>query len=306
MFGSDRPTLLGVSKDSNDADPYMDINLSLQTPLFYDQFTGQDEKDCSGKFLPYFGFNYIGAFYVGTRPSGPVVGKTFNPLIRGRIFLDSSNVGQKDRPDVKFLDVEYGHLSNGQTVSSQSEFNAQAAELHSPRDAEDYISRGWDYVGATLHWYFGSPDNGQAPGVLNKYQSISISYRNYIGGYLQKSIEEYYPAIEPPRSITSLKQVKGFRLVDKIGTGNRFLSSVAVALETGIHRPFMYNSVRVDTELLSRYFQPRLSGFSLDLWASVGHDANLVHYYERVSSIGLALLFETQKSDQSPSRVLTK
>lgn len=301
MLQSDRPNLLGWATDSGDEHSYFDINISLATPMFYGTLTDGDTNcDLTRKWLPYFGVNMVAAFYAmpgDNRFSSPVIGKAFNPFIRYRRFQAGHNIASKDKPEVRYLDIEYGHISNGQSIATPGEFNATVVALGSFRSAQDYISRGWDYLGLNWHAYYDAPF-GHA-----KYGAVTANVRKYIGGIFQQSIEEYYPDIEEPRGIQARNQVGGLRVSGKIVPIEPIagIGGVALTLDTGLDEPFKRISGRIDMEICSNAFNFEKSGFALDLWARSGYDANLAHYYRRIDSVGIAFLFETFKGTQSPA-----
>lgn len=301
MLESDKPNLIGWTKDNGNGDDhsYFDINISMKAPLFYGYYSENDQHNCSpyGKWLPYFGVNLVAAFYAvpgDRRTSSPVIGKEFNPFLRFRHFIGTSDVSQKDDWKVEYFDYEYGHLSNGQAIETLDGLNATAAAVKNTRYAQDYISRGWDYLGTNIHWYFEAPIGPQ-------YQAVTISLRKYIGGLFQGSIEEFNSAIEQQRSIRGLNQVSGIRVSDKIGIGDGLVGSVSLTLDTGLDAPLKRNSIRIDTELFSNYFHPKTTGISFDVWLRSGYAANLAHYYQRINSVGMAFLFETFRGSQAPS-----
>lgn len=305
MLQSDRPTLLGLTKDSNDNHSYLDINISLHTPMFYDTVTSYQDGKCnkSGKGLPYFGLNLVAAFYATPfdyRPSRPVVGKVFNPYVRYRYFMDGNNISNKDDFFVTYLDGEYGHMSNGQDVTTLNQFNETTnANGGNQRYAEDYISRGWDYFGVNWRTFWNKPDN-------NHYNAFTVNYRRYFGGMLQREVEEFNPLIEQPRAVSRLNQVSGLRMTYVHAPGFfDAMSSAALTFESGNNLDaFKYISTRIDTIFFTNSFHTNNTGISIDFWAKSGYATTLAHYYERTNSIGVAFLFETFKTANQPSRPL--
>ena len=74
-------------------------------------------------------------FFLGSRSSSPIVNRLNNPELLFRL-------GQP-RGDLIFdyIQIAYGHESNGQQINSQELFDSDTRE-----NRNDFISRGWDYI----------------------------------------------------------------------------------------------------------------------------------------------------------------
>jgi len=127
------PSAFGHTKQSDDVG-YENIKISVKFPLMPDftrEWWGQDHDRL------YFAFTGIFDFYINTRPSGPVVGKEFNPQFfwqhlyhcgdnkyyRPPSFGEISK-GQEttDFQDQCYFALGYNHDSNGQIIDSPSQF----------------------------------------------------------------------------------------------------------------------------------------------------------------------------------------
>ena len=153
LLSSDQPNRLGCTRDSYDRGCFMDFVLSVRYPLFYKALQGGHKFD----MLPFFSFTGRMGQYIGSvRHSSPVVTKQFNPSLYFRFYTANSANHELGMADSKqdYYDVGYAHESNGQYVDSVAVFNTTAASVGSPENAQDYISRGWDYLTYKRHLHF--------------------------------------------------------------------------------------------------------------------------------------------------------
>src|SRR5437016_1280197 len=146
------PTTAGYTKDGRDV-PFMDLTLSLKCPLLPKNWISPN-----GLFLAFTGRF---GFYWGTRYSSPVVGKSYNPKLIWR-YLPSvedrpSAFGKSEsREYAEYLDFAYAHQSNGQTISTAVQYDDAQRVAERPDFANDYISRGWDYLEVVWKRSYGS------------------------------------------------------------------------------------------------------------------------------------------------------
>jgi len=159
--------------------------------------------------------------------------------------------------------------------------------LDKPFHANDYISRGWDYIGLTLKYQKEIEETDNL-----KEISFYFSYANYVGGLLQGDIEEYYDEWEPVREITSRDQVDGLRFTTKI-RGNKHSNGeyfqgykLAFIYETGTQSPFKYNTLKAE-------FTTQFLGMPLMIWVKTGYNSDLAQYYKKVTSFGIGFEFKT-------------
>lgn len=285
------PNLVGYTYDGDDKEPYLDFKVSLQYPIAKEYLRNLVRKDwwapleplkkiCKNSLIdscqPSFAFTGRFGQYIEVRDSSPVIGKRFNPKVFLRLKKGKNT----------YLDLEYGHESNGQSVSSLESYNSLADDLENKKNGEryhanDYISRGWDYVGLTYKY--------QSARVKNL--SLYLSYADYIGGILQGDIEEYF-SWESPREITARDQVCGWRLLVKWEDRKYQINEIiegyklAIIYDTGTDSPFHYSTFKVEVKT-------KLFDMPIMVWAQQGYNSDLAQYYKDVDSYGLAFELET-------------
>jgi len=279
MLSSDEPNRLGCTRDSYERACFLDFVLSLRYPLFYKAMQQGHKFD----MLPFLSFTGRMAQYDGNvRHSSPVVTKQFNPKLFFR-FYTSDTVGQilGSTDNIQdFYDVGYSHESNGQYVDSVPLFNSMAASVGGADIAQDYISRGWDYLSYKRHLHFD---------VLG-INSLDVEFRYFLSyGLLQKGSQEYF-LWEPPRAITKISQVDGIRLKVNRDLHWSWFKGAALSYTTGYRNFARWNTVRAELG-----FTPLsdIMGLPIVLWWQAGYNNNVTQYYRNAWSVGLAAAFET-------------
>jgi hypothetical protein len=281
MLSSDEPNRLGCTRDSYEKGCFIDFVISLRYPLFYEALQQGHKFD----MLPFFSFTGRLGQYSGTvRHSSPVVTKQFNPKLFFR-FYTSNTEGQvlgaaDDKQD--YYDVGYAHESNGQYVDTLALFNSTAASVGGTDFAQDYISRGWDYLGYKRHLHF------QVLGT----NSMDVELRYFLPyGLLQKGSEEYFPW-EAPREITRISQVDGIRIKVNRDLNWNWFKGANLFFTTGYRDFARWNTFRAELG-----FTPlsNLSGLPIVLWGQAGYNSSVTQYYRNAWSIGIAAEFETYK-----------
>jgi hypothetical protein len=269
------PIFAGYTWDSDDVG-FVDFTISLQYPILAETL---EEGNRYG-LLPYFAFTARFAQYVGTRESSPVIAKRFNPKFFVRYAL-SDFPPSGESPD-GYLDFEYAHESNGQSVDSAEGFQSLSDALGNAEYAKDYISRGWDYLGLT--W---KHTKRWKPATMRLY----VSRKWYCGCLLQGDMEQTFD-FEEPRQITSIKQVSGWRAVLTLDTGkeNPLVDRAALILDTGTRDTFKYNTARIELGIPA---VKNVTGVPLVIWARTGYLSDLAQYYKKVSSFGVAFELRT-------------
>lgn len=295
LLNDHEPNWLLYTKDDDDQ-PFLDFKLSMEYPLLHStlnklvtwkRFPSWLKRTCKNRFAnecyPYFAFTGRFGQYIEQRESSPVIAKRFNP----KLFV---RFKKSNAPD--YLDLEYAHESNGQRVETAEAWTAMADSLeqdyHGKREyANDYISRGWDYIGVTGKYRFKDLDDGFA-GKVTSY----LSLRHYVGGLLQGDIEEYNDW-ESEREITKRQQVSGISLTTKLENKTRVMLDdwftgykLALIYQTGLQDTFEYNTVRV--EVLTKF-----ADLPVILRISKGYESDLAQYYKRVGTISLGLELRT-------------
>lgn len=281
LLSSDEPNRLGCTRDSYEHACFMDFVLSLRYPLFYETLQEGHKFD----MLPFFSFTGRLGQYSGTvRHSSPVVTKQFNPRLYLRVYTNYTVNQPLGTADSKqdFYEVGYAHESNGQYVDSVALFNSTAASVGGTDIAQDYISRGWDYMNYRRHLHFN---------VLGS-NSLDAEFRYFFSyGLLQKGSEEYFPW-EQQRAITRISQVDGIRLKVNRDLYWSWFKGATLSYTTGYRNFARWNTFRAELGFIPL---SDFMGLPIVLWGQNGYLNNVTQYYRNAWSIGLAASFETYK-----------
>ena len=267
------PNIFGFTHDDNDVN-YADFKLSLMYPMFHDGVY-RNPSECRRPlgFLPYpyFALTVRSAQYMKTRKSSPVVGKRFNPELFVRFWL----------PYDGYIDLGYGHESNGQSIDKEISFEREKQNFiknnENPEFAKDYISRGWDYW--AVNW-------------KQSYEVNKVKFTGYLklryfldNGFLQGKADEYNewetgPVGKPRKYYDGVNVILKF---NKEWQGLGVFQGIKVAFlyTTGYRDAFNNNTTRLETTF-------NIANMPLMFWASRGYNSDLVDYYRRVSSYGIA------------------
>jgi len=261
---------IGITNDSDDVG-FLDVKLSLKYPFMPERIA---------RTFPhsrlYFAATTRFAQYLGTRESSPVLGKRFNPKLLWRRWQESASAGKScssTEEACEYVDIAFAHESNGQSIDTEQLFRIQQEVGRFPRGradfARDYISRGWDYIEvAGRHWI-------QPLGIR-----LDWAARHFLRkGPLQGRAEEYYDWEDDPE-VKPRRRVHGLAVLGNWGRNPR----LALGLETGGSRPLRYNTVRVELAML-------VSELPLMVFYQNGYGNDLALYYQRASSLGVALEF---------------
>lgn len=316
------PTSVGYT--FQDDEQFMDFTLSMMVPLFHGYYPdrtvamnapGADEA--GGVLRPYFAFTGRAGQYINTRSSSPVVGKRFNPLLTARYWWWEEGASAGARADT-FVELVYGHESNGQRISDELIFVAdwqiltaneilrmqreygevtddmreQAAKT-GYEAARDEISRGWDYVGLN----FSVRGGRFLPSDNHRLQLKLSHYLDW--GLLQGDKEDYYPWEDDlegkPRSFVDGIEVR-YDGEMRLGRGRllnlvEFDTEWALIWKTGIERPFRYHTFEGEFGIL-------INGFPLKLWYRHGYLNDLADYYRKESAGGVRFSFNRFSRDE--------
>lgn len=269
------PIYIGYTQDEDDV-PFMDFKLSMKYPILH------SGKPQSAAFdflpLPYFSFSGRFAQYIGTRLSSPVIGRRYNPELIGRYWLGLNDTTKSDS-----LDLIYGHESNGQSINDPTVYQVKQIVLEAEGEdikfADDYISRGWDYVGMlwTHNWTSSTPHND-----IMTFFKLHYFLEN---GVLQGNQEEYNDwendsEGKPRKYIDGLS----FSVKKNIDLEQPFIRSEKIFLQyvTGIEKSFEFHTVRAE-------FSLTLGNLPIMIWASHGYNSDLADYYRELTSYGVAI-----------------
>ena len=266
------PNTIGYTQDSDDS-WFMDFKLSVRYQLFPVWSTrGLNYVHTGLGDDSAFYFAFTGRFgqYIGTRDSSPVVGKRFNPKLFYRYWTDKYHRGYVD---FSFL----AHESNGQSITSEAEYQAARASAEKPEFVDDQLSRGWDYV--ELIWK--SVPVSQETTTISSYLMLKYFMRH---GPLQGRAENYNAWENNPEGKTR-DRVNGVAGMIKYQQSWQWLAftdvKIAALYETGYRDPFRYNTYRL--ELGTKVLQ-----LPLTLWGQTGYNSDLAQYYKKVNSYGIA------------------
>ena len=262
------PNGFGITQDSDGSDPFLDVNLSLRYQLFPTTLSTLTSGNLGEDVNFYLTMSVRFGQYLGS-DSSPVIGKRFNPKLLMRKPLRSGR-----------LDFAYAHESNGQSITSESEYQSA---LSSPKQAEfanDYISRGWDYL--EMEW-----KHGYVPVDANDREKGLYWYFNgkyfLSDGLLQGPAEEYNDWEQDPEG-KPRDQVNGVAVMVKHirrDTWWKFSDAkLALKYETGYREMFKYNTFRFEAGT-------KLILVPLNLWVQHGYGNNLALYYKRMTSWGI-------------------
>lgn len=279
------PTTIGWNWDAGDVKKgYMDFKISLKYPMFHDGIPKPTDNYLPS---PYFAFSGRFAQYIGSRDSSPVIGKRFNPKLFLRYWVEENN-------EDKYFDIGYAHESNGQRISSATTYQNLANDFVNQGEeayfADDYISRGWDYL--DFNWKHNLE-------LFNGKVSTYINYKYFLDDGLLQGKPEEYQVWEGGTEGKTRKQVDGISVIAKYSKGFGkngvrcgILSSCKIALlyTTGTQDSFKYNTTRIE-------FTTEMLGLPVMLWASRGYNSDLVDYYQNIDSYGISFEMKTFLED---------
>jgi len=262
---SHEPNLLGFTKDGS-GEWLMDVKVSIQFPVpVLDSFINELSNQTSLQFA------FTGRFgqYLAS-DSAPVIGKRFNPEAFIRHHLDQ---GAK-------IEFGYAHESNGQQINSLAGYQQAQQSLARPEFADDYISRGWDFLKLTLRspLYKGFGTNDSVQWWFIRKQFLSH-------GWFQKTPEEYNTFENNPEG-KPRNTVDGVALIGKYihREQSEWFSDwkLTGVYDTGYHEIFRYNSLRLEGGV-------KIRGLPVIAWASQGYNSDLARYYKNVYARGFAV-----------------
>jgi len=280
LLASDEPNVLGWTRDYYERQGFLDFTLSMRYPLLYDTM----QEGYRYNMLPFFSFTgRMGQYF--DRHSSPVVTKRFNPKLFLRFYENAHVAGKSlwsDDNGLDYYDVGYAHESNGQHVDSLALFNSAVASYGTPEIAQDYISRGWDYLGYKRHLQMHE----------HGLDSLDAELRYFLHHGLLQLTSEEYSAWEGPRSITRISQVDGLRLKLNFGFHRDWFRGASLSVTTGYNDFARHYTLRAELGFtpLSDFL-----GVPIMLWGQTGYNNNIAQYYRRAWAIGLAASFETFK-----------
>lgn len=324
LFRAYEPMEAGYTVDHVDGgrdDKFLDATISFMFPAFHATDV-PDVRDNGGRREGFWrGWNYrrpllyfamtdrFGQF-VYTRESSPVINKRFNPVFALRWWSERDAVAGQPAPQAlesqdNFFEVVYAHESNGQSVDSERQYDAQVNAYfeensglnfeeqlrRAHRSARDNISRGWDYWGVQFarDW---DPQFG------NGTLSFRARANFYVGGVFQQHMEQYNPwEVDPDHPSVSLGDEQrersdydglSFRVAYVSRADRRandgFDGRAALTWTTGYDRPIRHNTLKLELGF-------RFKTVPLLFWVRTGYNSDLVDYFRRDTSFGAKLSF---------------
>ena len=281
------PNMVGWSFDENDVNEgYLDALISLKYPFLHDGFYAPDAAILN----PFFAFTGRFSQYIESRDSSPVIGKRFNPKFFLRHWLDSGS----------YVDLGYAHESNGQSITTEEAYLRErddfVAEGQDPEFARDYISRGWDYLSLDWRKDWRPKARFLGEGQLTSY----LNFKYFLDdGLLQGEPEESNEW--EGDGVNRRKEYDGVSFTVKYEFGKALclggdtgadalygtsssicLSKIAWRQTSGYDGLFENNTSRLE-------LTASLLDIPFTLWGQRGYNSDLVDYYRRVDSWGLAL-----------------
>lgn len=321
LFRAYEPNKLGYTWDRGD-DGFMDFTFSTMFPVWpgsgaYPEairlYKGAPLRRPLYLSAPKF---YVAGTvragqYIGTRPSSPVVGKRFNPLLAVRFWAEDAD--RQAESEDNFLEVVYGHESNGQFIANEERFKEQLgvfekigdesstpadavrARSNAFRSARDHLSRGWDYLG----FQFARDWDANLP--FGRQQEVTMGLRLRFNYYLPDGIaqgraEQYKhwegEAVDRPRKNydgLSFRYTLTVAPPRKIPAGWHKLLRLdrryTLTWTTGYRSPFRKNTIQGEASVTLFNTLP------FTLWARYGYNSDLIDYYRQDHSVGLSLSY---------------
>lgn len=273
------PNTIGFTQDSDDSG-FMDFKISVKYALFPNVVA----KHYSN-IKTYFAFTgRFGQYF--NRDSSPVVGKRFNPKLFLRYVTDweEQELAAEQQPDLstarrvrEYIDLGYGHESNGQSINSAAEYQQARANSEKPEYADDHISRGWDYV--ELVWKKIPTHRGNDK--LSTYLTLKYFLRN---GLLQGKPEEYNEwendsEGKPRKAVNGVSGMVKYQ-AQWACCGWLHDPKFALQYETGYQDIFEYHTWRFEAGV-------KVIELPVTFWHQRGYTSDLALYYKKVSSYGL-------------------
>lgn len=139
-----QPSYFTIALD--DLDPHLEFVISIKYPLD-DEVLWMD-KVFNGSNRFYFGYTGQYDFFLASndipgRSSAPVVSRLQNPGLFLKHESDSTEI--KGGILLKSVSIGWFHESNGQQIEG-----TDVTTFGSSNNASDFVSRGWDYLGADI------------------------------------------------------------------------------------------------------------------------------------------------------------
>ncbi len=146
-----------------DNEAHLEFKVSVKYPLL-ETSVGWFGKWIGGSNQLYFSYTGVYDFFVfsdeAVRPSAPVISRLQNP----GVFITNTRPA-REGGGLKTVSLGWFHESNGQYIQDNQTFMNTA-------NAQDFVSRGWDYAG--LDFKFKSLDPWFTSGTVNYYLRLKF------------------------------------------------------------------------------------------------------------------------------------
>lgn len=251
---SNEPSYFVFARDKGDEDYHGRFYLSIKYPLLQ-----RPIRYLLGTNSALF-FNYNGLydFYLASRYSSPIISRRQNPgLMYEYRFIDHDILRK-----AKF---GYFHESNGQTIDNEADFLKSA-------NAQDLVSRGWDYLHLELS--------------ISPEESWHLYLQSHL--YLNKQMfkldkEEKWPWEIPVGVALPIEEYDGIRLIASETLKRKYWYFDEVTLSaiyrTGYRDPGHNSSRRFEATF-------RLFDVPLYIYYFDGYGINISSYFLKSSSYG--------------------
>ena len=258
---SHEPNQLGYTVDTSGQ--FMDFTLSVKFKILEQTIRDLSERSSlnfafTGRFGQYF-----------ERSSAPVIGKRFNPELFYRRDFDDA-----------YLETGYAHESNGQQITTLAGYQQAQATLERPEYADDYISRGWDFVRFTYQSHVLETLGANHPVMLWATGKWFLKKGLFQDGSEEYNTWESDPEGKPRNQVDGI--TAGFRYTPHTDSKWLPVGNISLTWTTGYREIFRYNSYRLEAGI-------RIIDLPVIVWASRGYNNDLARYYRNLAAWGLAI-----------------
>ena len=205
-----------------------------------------------------------------SQESSPVLGRRYNPEVFLRFWR-----GKEERSTDNYLDVAFGHESNGQAINSPDEFVAKQDSLvldgDDPELARRNISRTWDYFALTWR-------HALSP-AKERYAYVHTRY--FLPGGVFSAPEDYF-RFEASDEEQLRRRYDGLSLIYR---DDQFLgghSDFRAIYRTGYEDPFDNSTLRIEWTHDS-------DTWPITVFAQTGYMNDFATYYTHTTTFGVGV-----------------
>lgn len=265
LLSGNEPSYLAFAHNSDSGENHIEFYLSIKYPLF----TTLVEKSMGERSRLYFNYSGKYDFFAFSRDSSPIISRRQNPGVMYEYSWPKvSNV------HLQSLRTGYFHESNGHTVDTREEYLAT-------KDADDYVSRGWDYIPIEAKFAVSEKQHG----IFGNFY-LNLQGRYFLDHQLFRQDREdgifWDTAAEQPR----IEQYDGIR----IAIATVFILPHIEAKEIKFNA--IYRSGYRDFNLSQRYEATfRFFDFPLYVYHFRGYGVELSTYHQKGTTYGIGFEF---------------